>query len=275
MFLKLFLFVTLISGCLMAKPIVLVSIAPEKFFVEKIAGDSVDVVVLVPPGASPHSFEPTAKQLILASKASLWFRLGEPFEKRAIEVLTSHHKEIQIIDIRKDVPLLAGSGCVHCCSEGIDTHIWLSPRRAKIQAKTMKEALVTLMPQNESIYQTNYFNLIAELEEIDAELEGRFARCNEKTIMVSHPAFGYLCDDYQLTQLSIEIEGKDPSPRQLTELLRKARNLHIKAIFAQEQYQTKGAILLAKELGAEIYMVDPYSSDYLNNLKTIGELFTQ
>lgn len=257
---------------ILAKPIVLVSIDPQKFFVEQIAKDTVDVVVLVPPGASPHSFEPTAKQLILASKASLWFTIGEPFEKKATNVLRSHNDQIDIVDTKKNISLLKGKCCRHCIDD-VDTHIWLSPKRAKIQALTIKEALIKLQPENCEFYELNYFNLVNDIENLDEEIKGYFQQLQSHPILVSHPAFGYFCSDYNLKQLSIEVEGKDPSPKQLTELLKLARSLDIKMIFAQEQYQTKGAYLLAGELGAKVYIIDPYSSDYINNLRTIAKLF--
>jgi zinc transport system substrate-binding protein len=273
MIFRIILLLSFLTAPLLAKPIVLVSIDPQKFFVEQIAKDTVDIVVLVPPGASPHSFEPTAKQLILASKALLWFTIGEPFEKKATNVLKSHNDQIDIIDTKKNISLLKGKCCRHCIDD-VDTHIWLSPRRAKIQALTIKEALVKLQPENSEFYEVNYFNLVKAIENLDEEIKGYFEqKPPSHPILVSHPAFGYFCSDYNLKQLSIEVEGKDPSPKQLTELLKLARSLDIKMIFAQEQYQTKGAYLLAGELGAKVYIIDPYSSDYINNLRTIAKLF--
>lgn len=273
MIFRIILVLTFFISPLIAKPIVLVSIDPQKFFVQQIAQDSVDIVVLVPPGASPHSFEPTAKQLILASRANLWFSIGEPFEKKALVVLKSHNQNIDVIDTKKNVSLLKGSCCRHCLDD-IDTHIWLSPKRSKIQALTIKEALVKHFPENKDFYEKNYTQLISDLDLLDNDIKASFENNPTKVILVSHPAFGYYCDDYHLKQLSIEIEGKDPSPKQLTELLKLARSLNIKAIYAQEQYQTKGAYLMAKELDAKVYIVDPYSSDYINNLRKITQLFT-
>jgi zinc transport system substrate-binding protein len=259
---------------LLAKPIVLVSIDPQKFFVEQIAKDTVNTVVLVPPGASPHSFEPTAKQLILASKATLWFSIGEPFEKKASNVLKSHNESIDIIDSKKNITLLKGSCCRHCLDD-VDTHIWLSPKRAMIMALTTKEALIKHFPDQQTFYEENYQSLLSQLKLLDQDIQSYFENSPIKVLLVSHPAFGYFCSDYHLKQLSIEVEGKDPSPKQLTELLKLARSLNIKSVYAQEQYQTKGAYLLAQELDAKVYIVDPYSSDYINNLRKMAQLFSR
>ncbi|MDR3625064.1 MAG: zinc ABC transporter substrate-binding protein [Chlamydiales bacterium] len=276
-----FLFFVFLASFLTAqeKPRVLVSIAPEKFFVERIADDSVVVDVLVPPGASPHSFEPSPKQIINASRAIIWFRIGEPFEPRAIDVLTSHKPNMIIIDTRKDIPLLtmdSHAKCKGCSQHGDDkdTHIWLSPRLAQVQAKTIKDALITAFPENRELYEKNFCSLIHDLQDLDKELILLFQSMPVRYILVSHPAFGYLGRDYNFVQLSLEIEGKDPSSRQLTELLNKVRSLNLTRVFTQEQYQNKGALLIAKEINAQIYSVDPYSGDYLNNLKKIGLLFS-
>lgn len=255
---------------------VLVSIEPQQFFVEKIAGTNVLVNVLVPPGGNPHAFEPTPKQMLNAGSSDVWFRLGESFEARAEAVLKSHNPNILVIDTREGIELISMSGhrCQHCCShDDKDTHIWLSPRLAKIQAKTIAKALENRYPECQEQFEKNLELFLAELDELDQELASLFTQSETKAILVSHPAFGYLCRDYGLTQLSIEFEGKDPSPQQLTQLFQNVRNLNIKRVFTQEQYQNKGALLMAKELHAEVFSVDPYSRDYINNLKEIAKLF--
>lgn len=260
-----------IAGVLEAKPLVLVTIQPQKFFVEQVGGEAVDVLVLVPPGASPHSFEPTAKQIVAASQADIWVRLGEPFEAKAMKVLLSHNPHLLIADMRENIELIS-SGCSHCADEG-DTHIWLSPQLAQIEAKTIERTLTKKIPEKKEYFEERTKAFVKQLAQINEELRALFQDCGVHMILVSHPAFGYFCKDFGLEQLSIEMDGKEPSSRQLTLLLEKARKAKITRIFAQEQYQNKGAELIAKELKAELYNVDPYSSDYLNNLKRMGRLF--
>jgi zinc transport system substrate-binding protein len=259
---------------------VLVSIEPQQFFVEKIAGNAVSVNVLVPPGGNPHAFEPTPKQMLNAGRSDIWFRIGESFETRASDVLKSHNPNMMIVDTREGIQLISLSGhtCCHhhshaCRHDDQDTHIWLSPRLAKIQVKTIAKALSNRYPECHEKFEKNLNRFLAELDELDNDLAFLFSKSETKAILVSHPAFGYLCKDYGLTQLSIEFEGKDPSPQQLTQLFQTVKNLNIKRVFTQEQYQNKGALLMAKELRAEVFSVDPYSRDYLNNLKKIAKLF--
>lgn len=272
MFLRFLVLFLIFSAGLAAKSHILVSIEPLKFLVEEIGGDKVSTLVLVPPGASPHSFEPTAKQLILASQADLWFCARESFEEKALKVLKSHHPSIKVIDTLESLPLIKGHLCHHC-KEDIDTHVWLSPTLYLMQAQIVYQALCQNYPEH-SLYFLEKFNVLKnKLESLNQELSDLFSKARQKYVLVSHPAFAYFCRDYHLTQLSIEVEGRDPGAKQLTHLLQQLRSYGIKVVFAQEQYQTKGAYLIAKELGGKVIMVDPYSSNYIQNLKQIAYLF--
>lgn len=257
---------------------VVVSIAPYKFFVERIAGDTVSVELMVPPGASPHSFEPTAKQVLNASKADIWFRMGEGFEAKAMPALKSYHPYMQIIDLREGVNLImADEHHVHCCAhhDCVDPHIWLSPKQAKIQAQTIAKALINTYPENAEYYQKSLARLLNDLDDLNRDIEATLRPLKNRTIMVSHPAFAYFCRDYGMKQLSIEFEGKEPTPRQLTEILQQAREAHIKKIFILEQLIGKGARLVANNLGARVVELDIFAQNYLGNMRDIAREFAQ
>lgn len=262
----------------MAIPNVLVSVAPDKFFVEKIAGDTVKVELMVPAGASAHTFEPTPKQMLNASHADLWFQIGESFEPKAGKALQGHNPHLQMVDLRTGVDLIidAEGGC-HCSSHAreccADPHFWLSARQAKIQARTIAAALSTRYPKNAAVYRQRLETFLQELDALDQEITEILSPLKNRTIMVSHPAYAYFCRDYQLKQLSIEFEGKDPSPRQLTDVLTRARQAGIKAVFIQRQYNNKGAQLIAKELGVKTVMLDPYAEDYFTMMRDIANNF--
>lgn len=255
---------------------VLVSVPAHKFFVEKIAGDTAKVINMVPPGASSHTFEPTPKQMLIASKADIWFRIGEGFEPRAVAALQSHNPRMQLVDLREGLDLITDShGHVHCCCHEScqDLHIWLSPKMAKIQAGTIANALIALYPENKEKYETSLSTFKRELDALDQEIASELAPLKNRTIMVSHPAYAYLARDYNLKQLSIEFEGKDPTPQQLTKVLNQARSEHITKVFIQMQYNSKGARLIAKEIGAEVVNLDPYSENYYESLRQIAHSF--
>lgn len=258
------------------KPYVLVSIAPHKYVVEKIAGDTVQVGLLVPAGASAHTYEPTPKQMLMASQALVWFRIGEGFENRALQTLKGHNSQMVISDLRSGVSMIEGdthSGCAHCHANGQDLHIWLSPRQLKIQAKTITDVLSERYPENKSKYTEAFLQFSQELDDLDQEIAAILRPLKGRLILVSHPAYAYFCRDYGLKQASIEFEGKDPTPQQMNKILNLARAANIKKIFIQAQYNNKGARLFAKELGAEVVMLDPYAENVKASMLEIAHNF--
>ncbi len=269
----------LLTGTASAIPYVLVSVAPHKFFVEKIGGDTIQVGLLVPAGASAHTYEPTPKQMLTASQAQLWFRIGEAFENRAIRALQSHHPQLKVIDMRQGLDLIGaeqgGCCCGHHGHEGMDLHFWLSARLAKTQAQTIATALTEAYPNHADLYQHNLKKFHNELDELDQQIRTILDPVKNRHILVSHPAYAYFCRDYHLHQFSIEFEGKDPMPQQLTKTLQLAREYQIKTIFIQPQYSNKGARLVADAIGADIVTLDPYSENYFKTMLEITQAFAK
>ncbi len=258
------------------KPTVLVSLAPYKFFVEQIADGTVTVHLMVPAGASAHTYEPTPKEMLAAGHADLWFTIGETFESRAGKALQSHRPSLQLVDLRKGVDLISAHDQPgHTCSNPacLDSHVWLSPRQSKNQARAIAETLIQLYPENRPLYTTNLQRFLSELDALDKEIGELLAPLKQRVIMVSHPAYAYFCRDYQLKQLSVEFEGRDPTPQQLTRVIQEARANKIRAIFIQPQYNNKGARLIADTIGAKVVTVDPYSEDYFNSMREIARQF--
>lgn len=255
-------------------PTVLVSIAPHKFFVEKIAGSTVDVYLMVPAGASAHTYEPTPRQILIASQGEIWFRVGESFETRAINALKNRQNKLEIVDMRQNVDLITHSPHHKgCCGGSEDLHFWLSARQAKIQAQTIAQALTTKYPHHRDTYRANLETFQMELENLDKYIANLLEPIKHQAILVSHPAYAYFCRDYELKQLSIEMEGKDPTPQQMTQLLNMSRQLCIRTIFIQMQYNNKAAKLVAHTLGANIIVLDPYSENYFVCMKEIANAF--
>lgn len=254
---------------------VLVTVSPFKFFVEKIAGNSVKVEVLVPPGASSHTYEPAPKQVLAAGNTDIWFRIGEPFETRVLDSFKAHNKRLQIVDLRQGLDMInygKNDDHKHCChTSGQDLHIWLSPQMAKIEAQTIHQALVKTYPEHKELYDNNLKDFLQELDELNRYITVKLSNLKTRLILVSHPAYAYFCRDYNLVQLSIEFEGRDPTPKQLTEVMAKARQARIDKVFIQMQYPSKGARLIAKEIGARVIELDPYSEHYMDSMRRIAD----
>jgi len=254
------------------KPKVLVSIAPHRAFIKEIAGDIIDVQVIVPAGASSHSFEPTPKQMIEAGKADVWFRVGEGFESRLSGVIQNYHPQMKMVNMRDGVTMIKSEGCHgHQCSHDFeDVHIWLSPKEVKIQAQTIANTLTSLYPKNAAVFQQGLNSFLNELNQLDVDIKNILSDCDMKIILVSHPAYAYFARDYGFDQLSVEFEGKDPTPQQLTNLVRQAKEAKVRIVLTQPQHSNKGAILIAKYLNAKVESIDPYSENYFDNMRLIA-----
>jgi zinc transport system substrate-binding protein len=264
------IFLLLIWGSLEAKTHVLVSIIPQKFLVEKIGGEHVTVDVIVPPGANSHTYEPSPRQMIAAQKGKIWFRMGESFESR---MLPSLQPKMRIVDQREGIELIEmGCGCCNA-RDAHDPHIWLSPQLLKKQATQIAQILSEHDAENMKFFGNNLKILEEELDQLDQECASLIEKSPQRHILVSHPAYGYFCLDYGLEQHSIEMEGREPTPRYLTELINQAREMKIQTVFLQKQHNPKGGKRIATELGAQTIYLDPYAENVIENIRTLAKLF--
>jgi zinc transport system substrate-binding protein len=247
-----------------------VSILPQAYFVERVGGSYVEVEVLVGPGQSPATYEPTPKQMARLGEAAVYFRIGTPFERGFIDKLADIHKHLEIVDTRKGVSLRyfkrSKGGSVP------DPHIWLDPARVKIQAATICETLTRLAPDRRLSFEGNLRGFQRDLDRVDKEIAETLAPLKGSKFYVFHPAFGYFGDRYGLEQVAVEIEGKEPSPKQLSHLINKARSEEVKVIFVQPQYAKKDAETIAREIGGAVVPMNPLPRDYLVNLQKMADL---
>jgi zinc transport system substrate-binding protein len=260
------------------KPLILVSIAPYHFLAERIAGPDFEVQTVVPSAANPHSFEPTSTQVSDMSRCQMWFRIGEPFENKIIPILQARNPNLTVADLRKGINLIEERhelACKHCAMDHLDRHIWLSPKRAKDQAAIIEETLSGLYPDKKAEFQNNLINLSEELTTLDEEIRDILKNVEKRTLLVSHPAFGYFCKDYNFVQLSVEYEGKDPRPKHLEEILKRAVTESAELALALPQYNNKGAQLIAEKLNMPVRLIDPYSADYLNTMRKLAHMIAE
>lgn len=259
------------------KPLLLVTQAPYLYLVSQIAGENFDVMSMVPPAASAHTYEPTPKEMIQASKAAIWFFLGEPFEQKALDAMHHANPSMEFVDLKSGINLIKGT-CSHAHAHGhcsADLHIWLDPLLAKKQAGLIHEALIKKYPSLKEEL-TKRFDLLAiKLEELDRWIRDKVRPLPHKNLMVSHPAYGYFCLAYGFTQISVEMEGRDPTAKQLTQILNWARGHSLHFILTQPQYSDKAARRIASELNLELVSVDPYAQDYDANLRQIVTLIVE
>jgi len=253
---------------------VFVSILPQAYFVEQIGGEYVTVRVLVGPGQSPATYEPSPKQMSALAETPLYFRIGVPFERHLVGKIENTFRALKIIDTREGVPLReidGANGHGHDHAGGKDPHIWLSPRLVKIQAANICRALAEYDSAHADFYNKNLDKFKARLDTTDAAIKEKLAPFRGSRFYAFHPSYGYFGDDYGLVQLAVEIEGKEPSARQLATLIERARAEQVRVIFVQPQYAVKTAETITRAVGGRVVELDPLSKDYLNNLMYMAE----
>lgn len=276
MFKKLATFIilaTLLCGCNGStedgdKKTIYVTIAPLRAIVEEIIGGDYNVEVLVPKGASPESFEPTAKNLMALNDAEQVFSVGLiNFEQSLVGSLKD---DSRLVNLSDGIELLAGScsHCNHAHAHGIDPHIWTSPRALKRVVNNIDVAMQRVAPDSVK-YHDNADKLLHKLDALDSLCTNKLSTNGISAIMIYHPAFTYYANDYAIEQISVEQDGKEPSPRQLTTLVEKARKYNISKILIQPQYNKDKLSALAAECGAEIVEIDPLSDDIISEIERV------
>lgn len=257
-----------------------VSIAPQKYFVQKIGGNRVTVSVLVPEGADPHTYEPKPRQMVELSRAAVFFAVGVELEKVWLRKIAGTNPKMMIVHTDDGIVKMPMTGHGHKHSaEGRqkeispDTHIWLSPALVKIQAKHILQALIGLDLRNQSEYKERYDAFLREIDALDAELKKLFAGRKNRHFLVFHPSWGYFARDYGLTQIPIEIEGKEPKPADIQSIIRLARKRGIKIVFTQPQFSTRTAAIISKAIEGQVIYVNPLAENWSENLRDVGNIF--
>ena len=260
---------------LFAKIDVVVSILPQKTFVKKIAGDLVDVTVMVVPGASPATYEPKPSQMKKVTKAQIYFSIGVPFERAWIPRFKAQNPNMLLYDTSKGIKKFPMQkhhrNHNHHSSSTFDPHIWLSPALVKVQAKNIADALKKIDPKNKRVYENNLNRFKQEIDELDNRLFKILKPCQGKAMMVFHPSWGYFAKEYGLEQIPIEVEGKEPKPKELVKIIHKAKKKGVKIVFIQPQFSKQIANVIATSIGADIVEADPVALNWAENLIQIAK----
>lgn len=289
---------------------VAVAVAPQKYFVERIAGPGVQVTVLVPANADAHTYEPKPSQMKALAKAKVFMAIGLEFEEAWLPRLKSANPGIRIVRTDEGIAKLmiaehdhdadhghkhtekhtenhadkkapAKSAAPQATQKGVhdehlepDPHIWTSPALVRIQARHIADGLGAADPANKAAYEAGYANFMKEIDNLDAQLKSVFQGLKPGAeFMVFHPSWGYFAKDYGLTQVAIEVHGREPGPRQLKELVEHAKGLSYKVIFVQPQMSAKTAKTVADAIGAKLVQADPMSADWSANLLNMARQF--
>ncbi|MDD2952437.1 MAG: zinc ABC transporter substrate-binding protein [Parabacteroides sp.] len=270
--------------------IVSVTIEPQRYFAEKIAGDKFTVNCVVPAGQSPETYDPMPQQMVRVGKSQGYLRIGSiGFEQAWMDNIRDNNPGLKVFNLSEGIDLLKSpeeeeghhhegeehhheSGHNHHHhSGGVDPHTWSSISGAKIIAKNTLDAFVALDPENKEYYQANYEQLTKEMGETEKIVSALLGSLENKTFIIYHPALTYLANEYGLTQLCIEMDGKEPSPAQLKELVDIAWEYGTKVVFIQQEFDQKNAELIAKETGCRLIPINPLDYDWSKEMIHIAK----
>jgi zinc transport system substrate-binding protein len=251
---------------------VYVSIPPQAFLVEWLAGGFVEVGVLLPPGASPATYEPTPKQMAAIDRSQLYLQIGAPFEAPVLAKVSNLMPGLRVVDCRAGVELEPIGDDGHDHGSGLlDPHIWLDPQRMRTVASTTAVALQALLPDEAVIIEERLTALHRAIDDTDQRIADILEPLAGKTLLVFHPAYGYFTRRYGLVQKAIEIDGRAPTARRLVAVVEELRQQPVPALFVQPQFSRSAAERVAKALDCKLVEIDPLAGDYLSNLETIAQ----
>lgn len=233
---------------------VAVSVLPQAYLVERVGRERVRVTVMIPPGRTPHDYEPSSEQVRMLARARVYVKVGHPlfaFEKTHIEKILSSNSRVRVIDTSASVTLIPD-----------DPHIWLSHAAARYLVEAVRETLTALDPAHATSYESNARTALAEIEEVKKKVDGLLSRVSGKRLYVFHPAFGYLIRPYGITQVSLERGHKEPGPADLKRFIETARADRARAVIVQDQLDQRHGRAVSKAMGARLVALDPLSRDW-------------
>jgi len=269
-----------------------VSVAPQKSIVEKITGDKANVITMIPQGYSPENFQPKPSGLEELSNADIYFTIDVPTESAnilpSLNDLNSSLKLVDLFDAAADeykvfsfdlyeefattntsnsdlenVETANRAGDDH---DGVDPHIWLSPKRVKVMARVVLDEVILADSENKDFYTENYNNFIVELNELDAYIKDSLKDQNNKSFIIYHPSLGYYADDYNLNMIAVEENGKAATAKSLEKVIEFSKANDIRVIFYQSEIDSSQVKVIASEVDGEVIEINPLSENIIENL---------
>ena len=241
------------------KPAVTVTISPYKYFVDQIAKGKVDVNVMVSNGNNPETYEPYAQQMMELSKSALYLKVGSiGFEQTWMKKLQDNAPDMKVIDTSVGIkPAKTPGG-------NIDPHVWMSCSNARIIASNILKALCQLEPKNKAFFEKNYQSLLSIIDKRDSTIKESFKKDPDlvRKFVIYHPILTYFARDYQLEQLAIEEEGREPSAAQLKSLIQRARKENIKFCLIQAEFANRNTTTFINESHTKPMDINPLQGDW-------------
>jgi len=235
-----------------------VTILPQQEFVQRVGGERVSTIVMIPPGASPATYSPVPEEVKAISQADIYFKVGTPlpFEDVYLDRLIAENQEMAVINCSEKIVVIDN-----------DPHVWTIPKNAILMIGEITEGLCTVDPKNATYYRTNAEAYIDELNDLDTDLNDILNHVGRKTFIVYHPAWNYFAREYGLMQIAIEKDGKEPGSRELAEIINTAKRDNLTEVYVSPQMNTEPARFIAGQIGGRLVYADPLAKDYIPGLE--------
>ncbi len=257
--------------------IITVTIEPQRYFLEQLVDSIFKIHTMVPPGVSPETYDPSPVQMAKLANSRAYFRIGQiGFEISWMDKIHENNPNLKIFDNSNGITFISSDdeseeGQHNHQHTGFDPHIWSSPKEALIIARNMYQSLEQIDNENKEIYHNNLEKLNRKIEETDKAVSALLEKAKSKSFIIYHPALTYLARDYGLTQYCIEIDGKEPTPEQLRQLIELAKEKNIRTIFIQQEFDQKNAEIIAKETNTKLVVINPLAYEWDKEMIRIAE----
>ena len=266
---KKLLYLILFSSLTFAKTNIIVSILPQKIFVDKIGGDRVETSVMVKIGSSPHNYSPKPSQMRSVSKADIYFTIGVEFEEIWLKKFTNQNRNLVVVDLADGIKKAEIQEHKH---KELDPHVWVAPINVKVIAQNIANTLIEQDKNSSKYYENNLKIFLEELDSLDLEIKEILKDVKkDSAFMVFHPSWGYFAKAYNLQQIAVEVDGKEPKMRALVKLMKEAKEKNIRAIFTQPEFSDKSAKILANNLHIKVIKASPLAENWSENLINLAK----
>lgn len=254
---------------------VAVSIGPEVQWVNAVGGDKVNVILMVPSGADPHTYEPLPDQLIEVSSAKMYAEIGSPleFETNYMSKIESANPNMLIVNCSEGITLIPNSAENE--SETMDPHDWVDPKNAKIMVNNIYNGLVKVDPADKEYFLNNRNLYMAQLDQLDENTTKILKDKKGTDILVFHPAFGYYAKDYNLTQVGVMLNDEEPSPQRIAMIVDIAKADNITVMYNEPQYDPEYMQSISSQVGGKVITVNDLDENYLQNMMNVAKAFAQ
>ena len=258
--------------------VVSVTILPQKYLAEQIAGDYFVINCVVPANSNPEAYDPTPMQLMEIDRSEAYLRVGGMlgFEMTWMDRLSQNNPNMKVYDTSQGIDMLTTTHChahdngaTHVCN-AVDPHIWSSPRNMRIMAQNICMALVELDTVHSAYYRANCDKLIQRIDSVDSVVLQVLEPCKGSAFAIYHPSLSYLARDYGLLQLCLENMGKENSAVALKNTVEEAIERDVKVVFVQQEFNPRQVETLARELNAEVVMINPLNYDWATEIIDIA-----